>query len=109
MLDKLWDFIDNFFDIFKRLADWVLDGIIEIISSILYFIMDALLTVLEAIIGSIDFASSLTTNFAQWANLPDQLIWLLNRLNLNVILTMLAGAVLIRVTLNLIPGLFSRI
>ncbi len=109
MLDKLWDFIDNFVDILKRLAEWVLDGIIEIISSIFYFMMDAFLLVIEAVFASIHIAESITQSFGQWINLPPQLIWLLNRLNLPVMLSMIAAAITIRLLLNLIPSVATRV
>jgi uncharacterized membrane protein YeiH len=46
---------------------------------------------------------------ATWSHLPTQLIWLINAVGLPQCFAILGAAYLIRLTLNLIPSVFTRV
>lgn len=108
MINKIIDFCINFFDMIIDVFKWALDGILYILSEIGYLFLDFVFSVIESIVNALDL-SSVTNLFGNWNVLPDQLIYILSQLNVTVLLGMLGAACLIRLTLNLIPGAFTRI
>jgi len=90
--------------------NWVLDGILYLLSEIVYLSMDAFFSIIETIISAIDFAQvTALSSFGNWNLLPDQILYILYKLNIAQCLSMLAAACLIRLTLNLIPAAFTRV
>ncbi|MCX6159725.1 MAG: DUF2523 family protein [Ignavibacteriae bacterium] len=106
-------FIANFFNdvgnILTSFLTWVLTGIAELVSGVLYVIFDGFFTVVLALISAIDFSTVLTANFGQWSSLPVQLIYLINAVGIPQGMSMVGAAYVIRMTLNLIPGTISRV
>jgi uncharacterized membrane protein YphA (DoxX/SURF4 family) len=103
------DFFNDVGGILTSFLTWVLTGIAEIVSGVLYVIFDGFFTVCLAVINAIDFSTVITENFAQWDLLPDQLVYLINAVGLPQGLTILGSAYVIRMTLNLIPGAITRV
>jgi hypothetical protein len=109
-MSKLWGFISGFFQEVVSVFIWILDSILNLIGSVFYWIFSGILTVIETTISAISFAEYTTlTAVANWDLLPTQLIWLLSYLNIGACLSMLAAAYTIRLALNLIPGVFTRV
>ena len=96
-------------DFLKMIASWILDGGLHVIKTAAYFILDGLLTCVSTIISTIDLASLGITFALSWANVPTQLIWLVNACGLPAGVSLLVAAILIRMALNLIPAAFTRI
>jgi len=107
---KLWGFITGFFEELKAVFIWVFDSILNLIGSIFYWIFSTILWSVQNAIAAISFAEySTLTAVASWDLLPPQLIWLLSYLNIGACLSMLACAYGIRLALNVIPGVFTRV
>ena len=110
MFNKIIDFCSNFWEMLTDFFSWVLNGILYLLSEIFYLILDVIFSIIEAIISAIDFAQvTALSSFGDWDILPDQILYILYKLNIAQCLTMLSAACLIRLTLNLIPAAFTRV
>lgn len=105
----LFSWLGTFWDWILTAFKWILDGLGLILKFIFFTIFDGLLTVIEVFLSTIDISSVAVTSAAAWAGLPSQLIWLINAVGLPQGLLLLGSAYLIRLTINLIPGVFTRV
>lgn len=101
-LRTFWHWVETGFS-------WILDGFILLFQFIFFTIFDGLLTVIETALAGIDLSSVLFNYAAAWSHLPTQLVWLINAIGLPQCFTILGAAYLIRLTLNLIPSVFTRV
>jgi len=76
---------------------------------VFFIIFDGLLTIIETFFAALDFSSVVFNYSASWANLPDQLVWLINAVGLPQCLTLLGAAYMIRLSLNIIPSWATRV
>lgn len=106
-------FIKNFFDAFwttlQALFSWMLDGGLLVIKAALYAPFDGFLTIISAFIHAIDFSSIMIVTVIDWASLPPQLIYLINAVGFPQGISIILAALVIRLTLNLIPSVFTRV
>lgn len=110
MINKIIDFCSNFWEMLIAFFNWVFDGILYLFSEICYLFLDVFFSAVESLITSIDFAQvAALDSFGDWNVLPDQILYILYKLNIAQCLSMLAVACLIRLTLNLIPAAFTRV
>ncbi len=105
----LKDFVSGFFGYLLDGLEWLLNGLLTLLKQILLYIFDGALTVITLFIQAIDFSTTLFTTAAQWSNLPSELIYLINIIGIPQAMTLLVTAIIIRVTLNLIPGFITRV
>jgi hypothetical protein len=103
------NWLTNFFAWVEQAFLWVLDGFVVILQFVVFTILDGLFLVVESIIAAIDLSAVVFNYAAAWSHLPDQLIWLINALGLPQCFTILGSAYLIRLLLNLIPSVFTRV
>lgn len=86
-----------------------LDGFFTVISAFFYMIFDGFLSVVHAFVSSLDLSVLVFTQYAQWADLPTQAIYLVNQLGLPQGASLIAAALGIRLLLNLIPAAATRV
>lgn len=108
-LNAIYAWFANFWQLIKDTCKWILDGLILLLQFVFFTIFDGLLTVIESIITCFDLSSLAFNYAANWANLPDQAVWLITALGLPQCITMLGAAYLVRLTLNLIPASLTRV
>lgn len=101
-LRSFWEWVETGFT-------WILDGCVTLLQFVVFTIFDGLLSVVETTIGAINLSSVAFNYAAAWSNLPTQLIWLINAVGLPQCFALLGAAYLIRLTLNLIPSVFTRV
>ncbi len=101
-LRTFWSWVETGFT-------WVLDGLILLAQFVFFTIFDGLLTVIETTLAAINLSAVVFNYAAAWSHLPDQLIWLINAIGLPQCFAILGAAYLIRLTLNLIPSVFTRV
>lgn len=110
MLDYLKGFLDAFWSKLLSFQLWIWDHFVQIISDILYWFFDLCLGFVYSMVSAISFSESYVLDaFSSWNLLPPQVIWLLNRLDLHIILLILASAYGLRLLLNLIPASLTRV
>lgn len=110
MINKIIDFCSTFWEILTNFSDWVFDGILYILSEILYLFLDLFFSSVETIITGIDLAQITALEaFGDWAALPDQISYILYKLNIAQCLSMLSVACLLRLTINLVPAAVTRV
>ena len=105
----LIEWISSFWDTVLDALAWVFDGLLLILQFACYSIFDGILIVIESFFNTLDLSSIAFSYAAQWSNLPPQSIWFLNEIALPQALTILAGAYIIRLLLNLIPTWATRV
>lgn len=101
-LSTFWHWIQTCFT-------WLLDGFILLVQFVFFTIFDGLLTVIETTLAAIDLSSVIFNYAAAWSSMPTQLVWLINAVGLPQCFAILGAAYLIRLTLNLIPSVFTRV
>jgi hypothetical protein len=105
--------IANFIKSFPAFAwDLVKLGIgalFDVISLFLFLIFDGFCFVVTMFISALDLSALAFTSFAEWSNLPTQAIYLINQLSLPQCVSIILGAITIRMVLNLIPSVFTRL
>lgn len=108
-MDWLVSFINSFFSKFWGLFKFALDAFFSVFKTFIYMIFDGFCTVVTGFISSLDLSALAFTQYAQWSNLPPQAIYLINQLALPQCASLIAGAMLVRMLLNLVPAAFTRI
>lgn len=97
------------FDFLGRMLTWTLDGILWILKKAFFLPFDGILTVIQGLITTIDLSAFVASYAMNWAGMPTQLIWFVNAVSLPQGITIISGAIAIRMLLNLIPAAFTRI
>lgn len=108
-IDVIIGWMRAFWTSVLTLLEWCLDGFILLLQFVFFSIFDGLLLIIEGFFTALDFSSVIMNYSAVWSDLPPQTIWLLNQLALPQGLALLAGAYVIRLTLNLIPSWGTRV
>ncbi|MCI5219521.1 MAG: DUF2523 domain-containing protein [Candidatus Electrothrix sp. LOE2] len=109
MFDWFVEFLEDFWAIVEDAFIWLLNGFLWIISELLYLIFDGLLLIVEGFFTLLDLSSVAFASSADWAGLPDQLIWIINQINLPQGFSIILSAISVRVLINLIPAAFTRV
>lgn len=105
----LKDFVNGFFGYLWDGFLWLVEALGNAFSYLAYTIYDGLLTVLYAFANAVDFSAVMFNMSAQYAGLPDQLIWLINAVNIPQSVTYIVTGIIIRMILNLLPAAVTRI
>lgn len=107
--DPLWDFLSPFWTNATELFKSAIELFFYIISWVFYVIFDGILSTVYAFFSALDLSAVAFDMAAEWTSMPDQLIWLVNQLAIPQCLTIIVGAMGLRMLLNLIPGAITRI
>ncbi len=102
-------FINGFFTTIQTLLGWVLDGMLYVLKTALYFPFDGLLTVVSGLISVLNVSSLIVSSASTWGGMPPQLLYIVNAIGIPQGLAILASAYLLRMGLNLIPAALTRI
>jgi hypothetical protein len=108
-MDTFLAFVGSFFSSLWGFIKLGLMGFFSVISTFVYMILDGLLTVVTLFVTSLDLSALVFTQYAQWTNLPPQAIYLVNQLALPQCASLIAGAMIVRLLLNLIPAAVTRV
>jgi hypothetical protein len=103
------DWLRTFWNWVQTGFTWILDGFILLLQFVAFTLLDGLLLVIETTLAAIDLSSVIFNYAATWSNLPTQLVWLINAVGLPQCFSILGAAYMIRLTLNLIPSVFTRV
>lgn len=87
----------------------MLDGFFTVLTSFILFVLDGIFTVILAFVSSLDLSSLVFTQAALWSDLPPQAIYFINACGLPQGCTLIAGAMTIRLLLNLLPAAVTRV
>jgi len=88
---------------------WLMSGFVDLIWGVLYIVISGLLTVVSGFVSLIDLSTIITSLSSSWGLLPTQICWVIAHSGLSQCLAIIGYAYLIRMTLNLIPGAFTRV
>lgn len=88
---------------------WILDGLLYLLISIPWFIIDGFLSAVEIIIAGLDLSSVAFSWVAGYALVPDQAIYFMVAIGFPQFVTIIASAYAIRFALNIIPSVLTRV
>jgi len=103
------DFIDGFVELLKEFGLWLIYFFEPVLEGFLYFIVDQFCSLIEWFIQLIDFKNDLFTASLSWSSMPDSMIWILNEIGFDNGLLIITSAIIIRLTLNLLPSWATRV
>jgi len=109
MWDEITYFFANILTVLKTFGLWMLDLSLGVFKSVLYWIFDKLCDLVEWFVGLIDFKNELFDTTLAWGNIPSELIYVLNEVGLDNGFVIIGAALIIRLTLNLIPAALTRV
>lgn len=107
--DWLLSFVNKFWIAIKDTVVWLVDGIVYACKLFLYGVADGFFTLITGLIQAIDCSALVTAMAADYSLLPTQLVWLINAICLSQGLSVIVIGIMIRMSLNLIPAVFTRI
>lgn len=108
-MNALVSFVNAFFTSLQVALKWVLDGGMWILKTVLFVILDGLFTVIVSFVSAIDLSTVISSGAASWAGLPPQMLYLVNQCGIPQGLSLITGAIVVRMIINLIPAAFTRI
>ena len=108
-MSGVFSFINSFFTSLQAVGAWLLNGLLYVLKTALFFSFDGLLTCISSVLSLIDVSSVIVSASAAWAGMPPQLIWIINQVGIPQGLSILLVAIGIRMALNLIPAALTRI
>ncbi|MBU0730205.1 MAG: DUF2523 domain-containing protein [Proteobacteria bacterium] len=103
------NFINSFFSGLWNIVKQGTFILLDSISTIFYMLFDGFLFVVTNLISTLDLSALAFNTYAEWANLPPQSIYLINQLALPQCAAIIGAAMLIRMILNLIPAVITRV
>ena len=116
-ITALYNAVVNFFSsfftdmvsLFTDALTWLLNGFILVIGYVVLYVLEGFFTVITTVVGMLDFSSLALDLVGQLGILPPAMIFLLRASGFTTGLSIVIAAYTIRLTLNLIPGAFTRI
>lgn len=103
------DFLSNFWTSIKNVIVSLLTTIFSVFGWVFYCIFDGFLAVVFSFFDLLDLSVVAFDMAASWSSLPPQLIWLVVQLSIPQCISIISGAMLLRLTLNIIPAALTRI
>lgn len=108
-MEWLKNFVSSFFDILFKVIKWLLEFVIQFGKYVVYTVYDGILTVITAFLNAIEISNDAFNLAAQYSSMPTQLVWLINEISFPQAMGYIVLAIIIRMTLNIIPAAFTRI
>ncbi|MHB1014365.1 MAG: hypothetical protein ACYC2W_03675 [Desulfurivibrionaceae bacterium] len=108
-METIIAFVIDFFRLCKELLTWMLDGFLYVLKTVLYLPFDGILTVITSFVSSLDVGQLVFNSASTWGLLPPQMLYVINAVGFPQGLTLVAYAIVIRMTLNLIPAALTRL
>lgn len=102
-------FINGIGSIISGVLGWILDAIFKVIWGCLYVLYDGLLTTMEGVLSMLDVSTLTSALTSSWTGVPAVLLWIVSQAGLASAVAIIGYAYGIRMLLNLIPGVFTRV
>lgn len=88
---------------------WVLDGLIYILKAVPWLIIDGFLSAVVLFVSAIDLSAVVFQWAAGYALIPSFGIYFMNAIGFPQFVTLISGAYVIRLLLNIIPAAITRV
>lgn len=105
----MMDFINGFFSTLFDVLLVFAGAIWYIFTLVLVVILNAIFSVVLALFQALDFSAFTQSAALAWAGVPPQLVFLINAFSIPQCFTLIGSAILIRMTINLVPAAFTRV
>lgn len=108
-MTALLAFFAGFFGYVVDILIWLVDGVKWALGSFLYVLLEGVYAVLLAVVTSLDFTTLIANVTGLWSALPAPFGYIIYNIGITQGCTIIGYALLIRLGLNLIPGIFTRV
>jgi hypothetical protein len=108
-METLINFVKSFPDFIWGVIKFALGSWFYIPKLLFFMTFDGFCFVVTTFISGLDLSALAFNNFAEWINLPTQAIYIINQFALPQCVSIIIGAILIRMAINLIPSVFTRL
>lgn len=109
LINWLSDFFSNFWQLLSNVLTDVIDVAAKFMGYVIYCMLDGLFACVYVFFNALDLSTIAFDMAAEWSNVPDQLVWLINQCGIPQCVAVITGAMAIRLLLNIIPAAFTRI
>lgn len=109
MLADLLSFLVDLGKKIQSIFYWFTDKIYDAAIGVWNWIIDACCYAVEILFSTIDFKNHLFDVSAGFTGLPSSMIYIMNEIGMDNFLLIITTAIIIRVTMNLIPGALTRV
>lgn len=105
----LMSFINAIGGIISGVLGWMMDAFFKLLWGCLYIVYDGILTTMEGVLAMIDVSSITSALTSSWTGAPALMLWIVSQTGLASAVAIIGYAYGIRMILNLIPGVFTRV
>jgi hypothetical protein len=85
------------------LIEWFFDAVLFVLKGLAYLFIDGIMIFIKTLIFTIDIPANLLSFAAGYGLIPSQAVYFMNAIGFPQFVTIIAGAYLVRLSLNLIP------
>lgn len=108
-ISGILEFCNSFVSMIYALGKWCLDGGLEVFKMGLYWLFDGFYSVVSGVLASLNFGNLLVSLTSGFDLLPSQVVYVIDQCGIGSCITMICSAILIRVCLNIIPSIITRV
>lgn len=113
---NIYQFLAQVWNFLITVKNWIFEALTYFLSEFLYllvYVFDLILsgfyTAVLGVISALDFSGFIASSALNFTGLPDALIYLIVQCGIPQGLTIISTALIMRLTLNLIPSVFTRV
>lgn len=88
---------------------WLLDGLVYVLLSIPYLILDGILIAVKTFFSALDMSAIALQWVSAWSSIPQQAIYVMNAIALPQAITLIGSAYALRFAINIIPASLTRV
>ena len=103
------EFCNSFVNMIYLFGKWFLEGAVEVGELCIYWLFDGFYTLVSSLLSTLNFGNLLVDLTAGFDILPSQVVYVIDQVGLGTALTMICSALVVRVCLNIIPSIITRI
>lgn len=109
MLADLMEFLVQLGKKLQSIWYWFTDKLHDVGVGLWNWVVDSTCYAIENLMVAIKIPDSMFGEGLAFTGLPTQVVYILNQIHLGTCLAIIISAIMVRVTLNLIPGVFTRV
>jgi len=109
IVNSILSWVSTFWNTIKSVITDTLELLFSVIGWVLYCVFDGLLAVIYAVVNGLDLSVVAFDMASEWSSMPEQLVWLVKELGIPQCLTVISGALTLRLLLNILPAALTRI
>jgi hypothetical protein len=105
----LLSFVNAFWDSFVGVVTWMVDGGMWVCKAAVWYVLEGFYAAILAFLATINFTNIAASTALAWSGMPSQLCYCVANSGIAAGLAVISSGWAIRLLLNLIPGVFTRV